>query len=218
MHVIVGGDAAFALGGDGKGTRAAENELAFGEEGRLLILIGRRFGVRSSVGEGVGPVYHHKTALFALVIDGGAFGVGEGYTIQDDSLLVLGINFKEAVRRAAGKLVHNLFLGGGIIHGYMVAVYGNHPVCVTAHGGGAALGKNNGNGPVETGIVNKVFGRFTVGNAHGAVSRRNIGLGTSIAVFSAVVPWVGTPDIFFLASCQRHCHGKENNNNFLHNL
>ena len=133
--VIVGGNAALAFGGNFEGTLAAEDELAFGKEGRFLVLFGRCGRIGRSIGKGIAAVHNYETAFFTLIVDGGAIGVGQVQPVQDNGLLVLGIDLEEAVRRAAGQLVHHLLLGGGVVGCNLVAIYGNDAFSVTGDGG-----------------------------------------------------------------------------------
>ena len=97
-HVIIRGDAGLALGvfgRDGEAAAAGEEELALREENGLeVFLTGCRICCGAAVGKGVGAAEDHIAALFALVVDGRATGVGEGEAVKDKGLLVVGIQFQ----------------------------------------------------------------------------------------------------------------------------
>ena len=107
--IVVGGDARLAGGIDGQSAVAAEHELAFGEEGGLLVLVGGCLGVGSAVGQGVRALHDHERALVALVVDGRALLVREGQSVEEDFLLPGAVQLEISVGGGAGKLVDDGF-------------------------------------------------------------------------------------------------------------
>ena len=149
-HVIVRGNAAFPLGiigryGElvGAAGRAAEDELALGEEDGFHVFVAAG-GVAGAgtIGQGVGAFNIDKGTFAALVVNGGAVGVGEGEAAQPEGLLFLAVQLETAVGRAAAELVNHI-LRAGVGEGYpgAVGLYVQF-VCkglVPAYGGAAAI-------------------------------------------------------------------------------
>ena len=199
--IVVGGDTGLALRRYVQRAFAAENELAFGEEGRLFVLFVRGGGVAGTVGQRIAAIQDYKAALLALVVDGGSVGIGNGNAVKHQCLLVVGINLQKTVGGGAAELVLYLFFGGGVVHGDLVACHGYNAVFVTGHRGAFAVGESNGNGTDKLGTGHQIFLVYvnlcggTAGNAGRA------GLGISVVVLELVIPG---KDGIFIASCDHH--------------
>ena len=147
-HIVIGRDARFAAGGrHAERAAAAENELRFAEEGAFLVFIFGRVGVFLAVGELVRAVHDDERALLVLVVNGGAVGIRQVQSVQDDGLLLFAVNLEESVLCRAGKLVADRFLGG-VVHGHVVAEDGHDAVVVAAHRRTRGR-KHDGDGAVE---------------------------------------------------------------------
>ena len=140
--VVVGGDAGLALrvpGIDGKQAVAAEDELAFAEEhGLVVLVILLDIGGGRTVGERVRAFHHDIRAFLALVVDGGAVGIGNADAVQDDGLFLGAVHLEEAVFGRAGKFVDEHF-AFGIVDRDLVAIDGNIAIGVALDSGVARL-------------------------------------------------------------------------------
>ena len=149
--VVVGGDARLAGGVDGQSAVAAEHELAFGEEGGLLVLVGGRLGVGSAVGEGVRALHDHERALVALIVDGRTLLIRQRKPIEEDFLFLGAVQLEIPVGGSAGQLVDH-GLAAVVRDGHAGPVGGDGKVGGRAAHGGASAAERHLHGAGESGV------------------------------------------------------------------
>ena len=149
-HIIIARDTGFAGRFDHQAALAAEDELAFAEEGSLLIFIRRRFRIGSAVRQGVGALDDDESTLLALVVDGCAGRVGQAQTAEADSLLLGTIQFETAVGSRSAQIVDDHFLRR-IVDRHAIAA-DRHDAVLVAGDRRLAAAEDNGDDTVESRI------------------------------------------------------------------
>ena len=146
MQIVIADDARLARCRDVERSRAAEDELAFAEQNRFLVLGGGRVGIGRPVGQGIVAIQYDERALAfvgcrgrALHVDGRAIGVGDAHTVQRKALFLRAIQFEKTVGRAARKFIHHVFLAG-VNDSHVVAADGDSEIGIRARDGGFAAG------------------------------------------------------------------------------
>ena len=101
-HIVIAVDATLTRAVDVELALAADQDLALTEECRLLVLAFNHV-VNLTVAQGVDGAFleYHIQRLAALVVDGGAMGIGDVRAIEQQLELALAVELERTVGRAA---------------------------------------------------------------------------------------------------------------------